>query len=159
MTFFQRVQCAMGKKRSLRVEKLKRHALTQKSRSASAVMHQAGSIWNDAVIGWKLLFIYRAFFSRQRACVWTQSLQSCAALCNPATPWTMACQAPLSMGFSRKEYWLPCPSPRDLPNPGIKPTFPVSPALQADSLLLSHQESPPRIPLLSNQKNHQRNPT
>ena len=68
-----------------------------------------------------------------------------------ATPWTIARQAPLSMGFSRKEYWrgLPCPFPRDLPNLGIKPTFPVSPALQADSLLLSHQGSPPRIPVLS----------
>ena len=39
------------------------------------------------------------------------------------TPWTVACQAPLSMGFSRQEYWsgLPFPSPGDLPNPGIKP--------------------------------------
>ena len=39
------------------------------------------------------------------------------------TPWTMACQAPLSMGFSRQEYWsgLPCPAPGDLPNPGIRP--------------------------------------
>ena len=38
------------------------------------------------------------------------------------TPWTIASQAPLSMGFSRQEYWsrLPFPSPRDLPNPGIK---------------------------------------
>ena len=37
-----------------------------------------------------------------------------------ATPWTVAYQAPLSMGFSRQEYWsgLPCPSPGDLPNPG-----------------------------------------
>ena len=52
----------------------------------------------------------------------------------PATPWTVACQAPLSMGFSRQEYWsgLPFPSPGDLPNPGIKPR---SPALQSDSLL------------------------
>ena len=50
-----------------------------------------------------------------------------------ATPWTVACQAPLSMGLSRQEYWngLPFPSPGDLPNPGIKPR---SPALQADSL-------------------------
>ena len=40
------------------------------------------------------------------------------------TPWTVACQAPLSMGFPRQEYWsgLPFPSPGDLPNPGIKPT-------------------------------------
>ena len=50
-----------------------------------------------------------------------------------ATPWTVACQAPPSMGFSRQEYWrgLPFPSPGDLPNPGIEPG---SPALQADSL-------------------------
>ena len=48
-------------------------------------------------------------------------------------PWTAACQAPLSMGFSRREYWngLPFPSPEDLPNPGIKPG---SLSLQADSL-------------------------
>ena len=53
-----------------------------------------------------------------------------------ATLWTVAHQAPLSMGFSRQEYWsgLLCPPPRDLPNPGIKPG---SPALQADSLPLA----------------------
>ena len=50
-----------------------------------------------------------------------------------ATQWTVAHQAPLSMGFSRQEYWigLPFPSPGDLPNPGIEPR---SPALQADAL-------------------------
>ena len=50
-----------------------------------------------------------------------------------ATPWTVACQAPLSMGFSRQVYWSgwPFPSPEDFPNPGIKPG---SPALQAESL-------------------------
>ena len=49
------------------------------------------------------------------------------------TPWTVANQTSLSMGFSRQEYWsgLPFPSPGDLPNPGIKPR---SPALQADTL-------------------------
>ena len=49
------------------------------------------------------------------------------------TPWTVAYQAPPSVGFSRQEYWsgLPLPSPGDLPNPGIKPG---SPALQADAL-------------------------
>ena len=43
-----------------------------------------------------------------------------------ATPQTMACQAPLSMEFSRKEYWsgLPFPTPGDLPNLGIEPAFP-----------------------------------
>ena len=57
-----------------------------------------------------------------------------------ATPWTVTLQAPLSMGFSRQEYWsgLPCPPPGHLPDPGIKPASPVSLALQADSLPLSH---------------------
>ena len=50
-----------------------------------------------------------------------------------ATPWTVACQAPLSMGFSRQEYWsgLPFPSPGDLSDSGIEPR---SPSLQADAL-------------------------
>ena len=48
--------------------------------------------------------------------------QSCPTLCDP---WTVAHQAPPSMGFSRQEYWsgLPFPSPGDLPDPGIKPTI------------------------------------
>ena len=57
--------------------------------------------------------------------------QSCPTF---ATPWTVACQAPLSMGFSRQEYLsgFPFPSPGDLPDPRIKPEAPTS---QADSLL------------------------
>ena len=49
-------------------------------------------------------------------------LLSCVQLF--ATPWTVDCQAPLSMGFFRQEYWsgLPFPPPGDLPNPGIEPT-------------------------------------
>ena len=49
-----------------------------------------------------------------------------------AAPWVAACQAPLSMEFSRQEYWngLPFPPPGDLPDPGVKPE---SLALQADS--------------------------
>ena len=52
------------------------------------------------------------------------------------TPWTVACQAPLSMGFPRKGYWsrLPFPSPGDFPDSGIEHVTLVSPALQADSL-------------------------
>ena len=59
------------------------------------------------------------------------------------TSWTVALQAPLSMGLSRQEYWsgLPYPLPGDLPNPGIEPVSLVAPAVQADSLLLSHQGS------------------
>ena len=50
------------------------------------------------------------------------------------TLWIVAHQAPLSMGFSRQEYWsgLPFPSPGDVPDPGIEP---VSPTLRADDLL------------------------
>ena len=52
-----------------------------------------------------------------------------------ATPWTVARQAPLSMGFSRQEYWsgLPFPIPGDFPNQGIKPAFLVSPELAVRS--------------------------
>ena len=61
--------------------------------------------------------------------------------------WTVAHQAPLSMGFSRREHWsgLPCPSPGDLLDPGIEP---VSPASQADSLLLSHWGNPTQEDLI-----------
>ena len=57
-------------------------------------------------------------------------VQLCPTL---VTPWTVAYQAPLSMGFSRQEYWsgVPFPSPGDLPNPGIEPS---SPTLWADAL-------------------------
>ena len=64
--------------------------------------------------------------------------QSCPTLCDL---WTVAHQAPPSMGFSRQEYWsgLPFPSPGDLPDPGIEPS---SSALEADYLL----SEPPRKP-------------
>ena len=67
--------------------------------------------------------------------------QSCLTLCNP---WTVAHQAPPSMGFSRQEYWsgLPFPSPGDLPDPGIEPR---SPTLQADALT----SAPPGKPNIS----------
>ena len=76
----------------------------------------------------------RAFFLVTQA-------QSCLTL---ETPWTVACQAPPSMGFSRQEYWsgLPFPSPGDLPDTGIKPESPVDslplPHLGSTLLLLSH---------------------
>ena len=63
--------------------------------------------------------------------------QQCLTL---LTPWTVPYQAPLSVEFSRQEYWsgLPFPSPGDLPDPGIEPG---SPALQADSLLSDPPEN------------------
>ena len=76
---------------------------------------------------------------RFHACMRAKSLQSCPRL---ATPWTVARQVPWSMGFSRQEYGsgLPFPSQRNLPDPGIKPDSPVTPALPADSLPLSHHQ-------------------
>ena len=64
------------------------------------------------------------------------------------TPWTVVRQTPLSMEFSRQEYWsgLPCPSPGDLPQPGMEPG---SPALQADSL----PSEPPGKPLCWRKEN------
>ena len=65
--------------------------------------------------------------------LWLCSVQSLSHVWLFVTPWTVAHQAPLSMWFSRQEYWsvLSFPSPGDLPNPGIKTE---SPALQVDSL-------------------------
>ena len=63
---------------------------------------------------WKLMDLHRmcATLCCHFSCVWLF-----------LTSWTVACQAPLSTGFSRQEYWsgLLCPSPRELPEPGIKP--------------------------------------
>ena len=69
------------------------------------------------------------------------SLQSCPTVYDP---WILAHQAPLSVEFSRQEYWsrLPCPPPGHLPNPGITPTSLVAPVLQADSLLWSQPGKP-----------------
>ena len=82
------------------------------------------------------------------ACIWGITLLLCVCMLSRVrlfvTPWTIAHHLPLSMGFSRQEYWSESPFPPtgDLPDPGIKPTSPESPALQEDSLLLSHQGSP-----------------
>ena len=71
----------------------------------------------------------------------SEKCQSLSWLC--VTPWTVAHQAPLSMGFSRQEYWsgLPWPPPGDLPNPGMEPG---SPAWQMDSL----PSEPPGKPMM-----------
>ena len=55
-------------------------------------------------------------------------------------PWTIPCQAPLSMGFPGQEYYsgLPCPPPGDLLYPGMEPGSPVAPAIVGDSLKLNH---------------------
>ena len=90
----------------------------------------------------RLLLYQRGVASRRMAlalvrfylCVCVCVCVRCLVVPDSATPWTVARQASLSMGFSRQEYWsgLPFPSPGDLPNQGIESR---SPALQADSLL------------------------
>ena len=66
-----------------------------------------------------------------RMCIHAKSLQGCLTV----TLWTIAHQAPLSMGFSRQEYWtvLPCPPSRDLPDPGITPMSRMAPSLAGRS--------------------------
>ena len=61
-------------------------------------------------------------------------------LCLTVIPWILAHQAPLYMGFPRQDYWnaLPCPSPGDLPDSGIKPASPESPALTGRVLYNCH---------------------
>ena len=65
-------------------------------------------------------------------CLCVLSCFGCIRLC--ATLWTVACQAPLSMGFSRQEYWsrVPCPPQGDLPDPGIEPEPMCLTSAQAD---------------------------
>ena len=82
----------------------------------------------------------------------TELFVACICACSVmshsfAAPWTVAHLAPLSMGFSRQEYWsgLPFPSPGDLSNPGNKPASPASPALQTDSLSLNPLGSPAKV--------------
>ena len=63
-------------------------------------------------------------------CVCVRTLSCSVVSYSFVTPWTMARQAPLSVGFPRQEYWsgLPLPNPGDLPNPGIEPMSLASPA-------------------------------
>ena len=81
---------------------------------------------------------WHALPSQYLVCACVKSL-SCVQLF--ATPWTVALQAPVSMGFSRQEYWsgLPCPLPGDLPDQGLKSGFPHCRQILYH---LSHQGSP-----------------
>ena len=94
----------------------------------------------DSVCTYFQFFIYSAYTIQY--VVRAKFHQLCVTL---ATLWTVARQAPLSMGFPRQEHWsgLPFPPPGDLPHPGIESESPVFLALQADFFLpLSHQKSP-----------------
>ena len=81
-----------------------------------------------------LVLTLEIYFNRFSLLRYSKTLVSLSpsAVSDSATPWTVACQAPLSMGFSRREYWSGLP----FPSPGIEPT---TPALQEDSLLSEPQ--------------------
>ena len=90
--------------------------------------------WLDNIHGWKrfiLIFIFILFFS---ICVY-----SVTHSCLNATPWTVAHQAPLSMGFSRQESWsgLPFPPQGELPNSGTEPVCLASPAQAGEFFTLA----------------------
>ena len=89
------------------------------------------------------------------ACLLSHSVMS-----NSATLWTVARQAPFSMEFSRQEHWsgLPFPYPRDLPNPGIEPVSPVSPAL-AGRFFLADGSGKPRCCGRTNKTKQNKKPT
>ena len=97
-----------------------RESIPRQIDKKSRVLKEEKGVWKD-----KLFFPLHSFSPppvKLLSCVWLFVI-----------PWTVAYQAPPSIEFSRQEYWnrLPFPSPGDLPDPGIKPTFPP---LQADAL-------------------------
>ena len=81
----------------------------------------------------KLFLLLPYYIDKYRSLPQSSSESESEVVSDSATPWTVAHQAPPSMGFSRQEYWsgLPFPSPGDLPDPGIELR---SPALRADAL-------------------------
>ena len=100
----------------------------------------SGEVFKIGLV-WYYIWSMQCQYPHLRTCTCAQSLQSCPTLWDL---WTVAHQAPLSMGFSRQEYWsgLPFPPPEDLPNPGIKPISLASPALQAGTLPTEPAGSP-----------------
>ena len=99
-------------------------------------------LWTFLIM-WDLLrltSLFQGYFSWDLVCM----LSHFSRIWLFVTPWTGAHQAPLSMGFSRQEYWsrLPFPTPGDLPNPGIEPISLMSPAL-ASGLLGALPGKPP----------------
>ena len=91
--------------------------------------------WCEELTHWKILMLGKIEAERSgwQRIRWSKRKSSHSVVSDSVTPWTVACQTPLSMEFSRQGYWsgLPFPSPGDLPNPGIELR---SPALQAASL-------------------------
>ena len=124
--------------------KICRKDFRKKFQKATWVCHMLGTTYITFTL-------YSQLFTSYLHCVRYQKCSACMCIrsdfCDVqlfVTPWTVARQAPLSIGFSRQEYWrgLLCPPSGDLPNPRIQPPSSVAPAMQAASLPLSHRGSP-----------------
>ena len=110
------------------------------------------SYYNLLTLGYKQCegrSCYRTYnYNNLQGIIVVQQMHACSVISVESSSlqpqWTIARQAPLSMGFSRQEHWsgLPCRPPGDLPDPGISRTSPVCPALQADSSPLRYWEAP-----------------
>ena len=99
------------------------------------------------------------YFTKNWECIksyWLQADAHCACMLSHfnrvllfVTLWTIACQAPLSMGFSRQEYWsgLPCPPPENLPDPEMETLLLISPALADGFFTTSMTWEAPRMPI------------
>ena len=111
----------------------------EREETKSPITHDIKTTFTSEIT-YKVQFYYVLFKGFPAGSVVKKSevAQSCPTLCDP---WTVAHQAPPSMGFSRQENWsgLPFPPPGDLPDPGIEPR---SPALQADAFNLCTLEKP-----------------
>ena len=94
---------------------------------------------------------------RDQVRVWV-SVCFVVQLSDSVTPWTVACQTSLSLGFSSKEYWsgLPCPPPGDFPNPGIEPRSPTLQEMVTHSSILAWRipwmEDPDRLQSMGSQR-------
>ena len=86
--------------------------------------------------------IKAALLCSEPACKLTTCMLSHSVMSDSATPWTVAHQALLSMGFSKQEYWSEFPPPENLPDPGMETTSPMSPALAG----IFFTTEPPRKP-------------
>ena len=107
------------------------------------------ALFPNWAVFWTLSIVHECYRVLLLFC--NKCILSCSAVSDSLTPWTAAHQAPLSMGFFRQDYpsGLPCPTPGDLPYPGIEPTSPTSPPLAGRFFTTEPPVKLSEVPLLS----------